>query len=345
MYPDFLVIGAQKAGTTWLYENLRRHPGIWMPPEKELHYFDEKQYFDASLRDKLRGDREIDLRWRRQVSRRLRGYRGGLLRGKYPPKDLLWDARYFLRPTTDEWYASLFEPGRGRVTGETTPTYSMLGPEAVSRIYDLMPRAKIIFMMRNPVERAWSQAMMGLGGKRPVGEVPDERLRWFFNRRRSRRLSNYLRTLKVWGDVFPKEQIFVGFLEDIHFYPNRLLRRLYRFLGVDVSADYRVIRRKVHAGQADKVPAHLAAELAELYRDQLGRLAGQFGGYADFWLHCAGRLAESAPENGPVAYPFWESPMWQDWIGADGEPFDPRRQNVFQSGVLPAVLARANGEN
>src|SRR5438270_8769299 len=38
--PDFCCIGAQKAGTGWLYEQLRSHPDFWMPPMKELHYFD-----------------------------------------------------------------------------------------------------------------------------------------------------------------------------------------------------------------------------------------------------------------------------------------------------------------
>ena len=38
--PDFLCIGAQKSGTTWLYHNLKQHPQVWLPPVKELHYFD-----------------------------------------------------------------------------------------------------------------------------------------------------------------------------------------------------------------------------------------------------------------------------------------------------------------
>ena len=41
-YPDFIGIGAQKAGTTWLSHNLQRHPEIWMPGIKELHYFNER---------------------------------------------------------------------------------------------------------------------------------------------------------------------------------------------------------------------------------------------------------------------------------------------------------------
>src|SRR4051812_18116714 len=40
--PDFICIGAQKAGTGWLYEQLRAHPDFWMPPLKELHYFDRQ---------------------------------------------------------------------------------------------------------------------------------------------------------------------------------------------------------------------------------------------------------------------------------------------------------------
>jgi hypothetical protein len=42
LYPNFLGIGAQKAGTTWLHHNLQAHPDVWMPRVKEVHYFDEK---------------------------------------------------------------------------------------------------------------------------------------------------------------------------------------------------------------------------------------------------------------------------------------------------------------
>lgn len=46
MYPDFLVIGAEKAGTTWLYEILRQHPDVFMPDAKELHFFNK---YDSNL--------------------------------------------------------------------------------------------------------------------------------------------------------------------------------------------------------------------------------------------------------------------------------------------------------
>ena len=42
-FPDFLCIGAQKAGTTWLYDNLKKHPDLGLPDVKELHYFDSRE--------------------------------------------------------------------------------------------------------------------------------------------------------------------------------------------------------------------------------------------------------------------------------------------------------------
>jgi hypothetical protein len=55
MYPNFLGIGAQKSGTTWLHDNLARHPQVWLPPVKEIHYFDRP---DLSLGSRLFGDAE-----------------------------------------------------------------------------------------------------------------------------------------------------------------------------------------------------------------------------------------------------------------------------------------------
>jgi hypothetical protein len=40
-HPDFLCVGAQKTGTSWLYQQLAEHPDFWMPPLKELHYFNQ----------------------------------------------------------------------------------------------------------------------------------------------------------------------------------------------------------------------------------------------------------------------------------------------------------------
>ncbi|OGT83573.1 MAG: hypothetical protein A3H91_02535 [Gammaproteobacteria bacterium RIFCSPLOWO2_02_FULL_61_13] len=98
--PDFLCIGAQKAGTTWLYENLRRHPEIFLPHRKELHYFD----------------------W---------GY-----------------SRHI------NIYAKNFENVSGKIKGDITPAYAVIAPDRIDIIRAIMPDAKILMLLRNPVGRA-----------------------------------------------------------------------------------------------------------------------------------------------------------------------------------------------
>ncbi len=334
MFPDFLIIGAQKAGTTWLHRNLLIHPQVWMPKEKELHYFDEKIKTKSSIKSKLRGNKAADQRWRRQARRQLNRYKKPVLR------DISWDLRYFFMPPNDEWYASLFKQGRGKITGEATPDYSVLGKKVVAHVHELMPETKIIFLMRNPIERAWSQALMDFDRRKGQSweDVPDEKFYRYLGGKRSWLLTDYMRTLENWGSFYPEDQIFVGFLEDIHFYPNRLLERLYRFLGVDPSVEYRVIKRKIHSRAVETMPTRIASHLADSYREDIRRLSERFGGYASFWLYCAERLVEDPPAGEFIRYPLWESSLGGDWLEACGQaPPMGSREAEPQSGLLSAL--------
>src|SRR3712207_610972 len=135
--PHFLCIGAQKAGTTWLYANLRAHPSIWLPSEKELHYFDEKRFRRLRLREKLFARDDQALRWRRQLGRQLRARRR-----RRSLAGARWDVRYFFGHTGDDWYMSLFEPGAGKLTGEITPAYSTLDEDGVAHVRRLAPEIR-----------------------------------------------------------------------------------------------------------------------------------------------------------------------------------------------------------
>jgi hypothetical protein len=330
-FPDFLIIGAQKAGTTWLHRNLQAHPQVWMPKEKELHYFDEKMGTETSLRSKLWGERAMDERWRRQVRRQLGRY------STFAASDIAWDLRYFLGSWNDDWYASLFTQGRDKTVGETTPDYSVLGKKQIAHVHEIMPEAKIIFMMRNPIERAWSQSLMDVR-ERNIEDVTDEEFQNHFESKRSRMFTDYARTLENWISFFPEKQLFVGFLEDVHFYPNRLLARLYRFLGVDPSADYRVIRRKIHSRDVETMPTRLAVSLAEAYLGDAEALEERFGGYASFWRYSARRLIEDPPAQEGIAYPLWESSLWGEWVKESGvSPAPGSKEASPQSGPLPTV--------
>jgi hypothetical protein len=331
MYPDFIGIGAQKAGTTWLYRNLQPHPKIWIP-RKEVHYFDQKirQASSFSLRSRFFGKSSEDVRWRRQVRHWTKAHlKDRSLSG------LLWTYKYYMKKPGDRWYASLFEPKKGRIAGEITPAYSMLNDEMVAHVHGLMPEARIIFMVRNPIERAWSQAVMYFDKeeKGAAKSVSEEEFLGRFARRDTHLLTDYLRTLENWGSFYQEEQIFVGFLEDVNFHPDELLGSVYSFLGVDPSFKPHSAKRKIHSRSADTMPTRLAAHLAGVYREEIERLEERFGGYASFWNYCARRLIEDPPEEERITYPFWDSSLWEDWTNE--LPAD--REAGLHSGVLSSV--------
>ena len=340
MYPDFIGIGAQKAGTTWLDRNLRVHPQVWMPRMKEIHYFDRKINDPRGAIRRSLGRHSRDQQWRRQVAYCVKEH----LIKNFSVEDLLWDFKYFMRSPNDQWYASLFEPGKGRVTGEITPAYSTLGNDMVAHVYEMMPRTKIIFMMRNPIERAWSQTVMSFDKteKGSAKSVSEKRFLRRLKRNSSALLTDYRQALKNWSSFYPEEQIFVGFLEDVHFHSETLLRHLYGFLDIDPTFEPPTARKKIHSRSEDKMPTRLATHLARTYYDELEQLSERFGGYASFWLYCAQRLIEDPPAGETIPYPLWESPLWKEWAD-EQEPRPGSREAGLQSGPLVSIGATDTG--
>ena len=114
MLPDFLGIGAQKAGSTWLHTNLKAHPGIWLPPVKEIHYFNHSYRFPMiSL---LFGVSVLSRKVRRRLKRILFGK--NVADRKYK---IHWLISYLLYPRSLSWYESLFRPSEGQLAGALTP--------------------------------------------------------------------------------------------------------------------------------------------------------------------------------------------------------------------------------
>lgn len=335
MYPDFLGIGAQKSGTTWLHRNMNTHSQIWMPARKELHYFDEK-IKDASspvLRTRLLGKRSSDYRWRKQFKNRIR-----IDIEQRSISGLRQDLHYFLRKPGDKWYAKLFDPGRGMIKGEITPAYSMLDLDMIGHVHSLMPGTKLIFMMRNPIERVWSHNVMNLDSvqKGSASSASEDEMIKNIQRKDSRQLTNFPQILDNWTSFYPEDQIFVCFMEDVNFCPKNLMHRLYEFLGADPGVEHRVIQRKIHSRSTETMPTHMAARIAEMYEDTFQKLSDRFGGYASFWLYCAQRLVEDPPEDATIAYPLWESQLWQQWIAQNPDfPVAPKQP---LSGVLSTLM-------
>ena len=180
-------------------------------------------------------------------------------------------------------YLARFVRGRGggRIRGEITPAYAVLEPGVIGRVAEWMPDARLIFMMRDPIERAWSQARNGFPRwrGRPLESVGRDELVSFFDSDPVRRRSDYATCLRAWLGHFPREHFFFGFLDEIRERPGDLMCDLLGFLEASVAvADAESLRTPVNASaplpMPDWVRDHLEREYA-FDADEVSELIGR----------------------------------------------------------------------
>lgn len=235
--PDFICIGAQKAGTRWLYDQLAFHPAFWMPPVKELHFFDaSKPGLRKAKRLQARIDKDLDKvnRMRAEdaspplAERDLRFVRSYV--ALFGDKPLMKD-----RVAATEAYARLFEGKGSDITGDVTPAYSKLGDEDVARIVQRFPTARVVFLMREPVERAWSA--IGMAARQAKSKikppVTPEMVRKHLNRKDVMGRSFPSQTVARWRRIAGEGRFDCFFFDDLRTDPASLRARILAFLGAD----------------------------------------------------------------------------------------------------------------
>jgi hypothetical protein len=220
--PDFLIIGAPKAGTTALHAALATHPVLYMSPVKE------PKFFLTEGPPPSRGGGPGDIQtWREHVWRR-------------------------------EDYEGLFAAApAGQLRAESTPFY-LYDHAAQRRIRDLIPDVKMIAMLRDPVERAHSNwTHLWSAGLDPIGDFvkacADEDRRvasgwahfWHYTR-----LGRYGEQLEHLYTVVPKEQVLVLRYRDLVDAPGQTLDQICGFLGVEQGVVTEVPRENVTAHPA-----------------------------------------------------------------------------------------------
>lgn len=280
--PDFMCVGMQKAGTGWLYDQLQHHPDFWMPPVKEIHYF-----------DRPRGDvRSLKALEKRQAAKRWSVESGW--RELVPGDEVFFERadRAFRNDLDIDAYLGLFEPKGDLLTGDVTPGYSTLAPELIRRIVDAMPALKVMLLVRDPIARVWSQiAMYNRRGKFDLRllEEPDGLLR-FVNRPPVALRSFPTRIDEKWREALPETQFRVFFFDDIAARPEAVRRDMLEFLGASpdyespLTADY---NRK--AGQSKIEMNETAREvLVAHFRDELLACRALYGETAAAWCQSYG---------------------------------------------------------
>jgi hypothetical protein len=279
MGPQFLCFGCTRSGTTFLHERMREHPEVWLPPQKELHYFTHQREHGWLSRKNLRSVREAP----QFLRAALQGKRG-------PLRELSWQLRFYLGPRSDAWYLSLFDAEPGLATGAIEPTYAKLPPEMVRLVGRLMPDLKLIYMMRDPIERSWSSVTKSTAKNlgRPMSETTESEILHKLERS-TIYMSSYIEHIERWESVFPKERFFFGFLEDIESDPASFFDRLCAHLGRGPfpggSNETRLNRAVNHThGYKTAIPEGIERTLSERLIAPTTRLANRFGGRTEQWV-------------------------------------------------------------
>ena len=179
-----------------------------------------------------------------------------------PGPELHYFSRWFERG--DDWYrAQLAGAGAGQLLGEKSASY-LPHPEAAERLHRLLPRAKLLVQLRNPVERAYSDYCMHYRR----GEVSRD-LRRYLDARQTpvpRLLEDgfYHRHLMRYLGVFPSEQIKILLYDDIRARPGQIFREVCDYLGIDGSIAPQTVAQRVKDKATPVVPPRARRLLAPL---------------------------------------------------------------------------------
>jgi len=259
--PRLICIGAQKAGTTWLHAMLRSHPSFDMLPTKEIHYFDT--LYVKSLKE------FNERRFKRAVRRVKKLEKAG---EKVPPQ-ARWFAAQHGQTIDDAWYTNLFSNvKKGAIGCDFTPSYSLLPDAGVAHLTKLCPNARILFLLRDPVERSFSQVRMRIEAK----EMPRnaQAMMRFAKAGNNIKRSRYVEIIKRFSAQVPKERFKVMFYDDISIRPLHLLEEVCRFVDVPfAAAQFPKASKKIYVGTEMRMPPEVRSYLVSEHLPTIRALA------------------------------------------------------------------------
>ena len=264
--PGALCIGAQKAGTSWLAQMLGQHAQVWIPPFKEVQYFnhrfipEHRRWIGWHYRNKPQEIRQRHQRRDVPMPPELDDYLNAITSGQM---------------FHNQWYKRVFAPApEGAMPLDFTPEYSGLPDEGVDFVRQFLPKAKIIYLIRHPVDRAISQLRMNLVREQRRLNTDADWLAEVENPILYER-GDYATYLPRWQARFP-DLLAIPFGR-IARDPAGVMRQVEDYLGI-ARQNYDELTEKVFASpEGHQPPAVAIAALERRLQPQIDFLIRHFG--------------------------------------------------------------------
>ncbi len=266
-------VGAAKAGTSWLHRYLSVHPDVAMPEPKELHFFDALE-FGTARREVNNAMRQIAMLESKIETVEDAARRRNMMRRH---ADLCRYAAFMAEDgLTTADYAGFMEEARGSkdIVGDITPAYALLPEARFAEMAALAPNTRFILLLRDPVDRAWSNIKFTAERQAKAADRPDQVER-FAQTLLGRVLngeardvidrSDYKGTLTRLFNAVPSAHILVEFYERL--FDTATLERICAFLGIAPRAGETdlVVNKSVRMTLASDMKARLRDQLAPQY--------------------------------------------------------------------------------
>ncbi|MEO1719157.1 MAG: sulfotransferase [Pseudomonadota bacterium] len=290
----FLSVGAMKAGTTFMFNALSTHPQIFMLPEKELHFFAHvdgfnpdlykagnyalqlavrfklREYYNAHAPEPFPRLKEIlsfDFR-RHRLSAVMHNRFAKLEDAEAVRAIVRWYAdRYLTSPIDDAWFDRVYEAAGERWASDFSNYNAILSDSGWERAKRLSEQLKVVYFLREPVDRLWSHVKFDLvqAGEGHVLDMLDEKV--LIDILANRQITTHGRYDAIISNLrrhLTDDQLMVTTLEDTVSDFTGQMQKLEAFLGID-NADYSRIdpARKANKGVERPVPEHIRELLAQ----------------------------------------------------------------------------------
>jgi hypothetical protein len=283
--PLLLCVGAAKAGTSWLHRVLSDHPGCALRSIKELHFF------DALDRDEV--DRQVEMLAERRAAYMADMEGAGPHRLAVRARQVkdCDDLAAVLRAGDERAYLKYLTAGaEGRMAADLTPAYALLSEERLRRMAGIAPDVRILYLIRDPVERLWSHVRMIAKARAEKDGNHEGRaahvLSRVFRGRESEIAArgDYAGAIAKLARAVDPRRLMVAVTEEM--LTPAGLARIMAFLGLTMPvADF---SRRIHEGAAGSLAPEARAEARAWLADQYDFVAEWLGRRPGAWAYGQG---------------------------------------------------------